>query len=145
MARILIASESSICEANQLLSKGEVVAIPTETVYGLAANAYDKTAVEKIFTIKGRPSNNPLIVHIASVEDIGLVTTPEAKINISSYLSQLSTFIPGPLSLVVPKNERIPSIVSAGLSTVAVRIPKHSDTNKPNLCPACGRATWGPN
>lgn len=111
----------AIQSAAERLRGGEVVAIPTETVYGLAANALDKTAVAKIFTAKGRPQDNPLIVHIASFAAIyDLVTElPQAAKQLAD------AFWPGPLTMILPKSEKIPSEVSAGLSTVAVRMPSH--------------------
>jgi len=112
--------------AYQLLSQGDVVAFPTETVYGLGANAYDQNAVEKIFKIKGRPAHNPLITHISSRENLTLVTNQEVIDAISPIIDRLAQFIPGPLSLVIPKNQKICSAVSAGLDTVAVRIPDHA-------------------
>ncbi|NLI91097.1 MAG: threonylcarbamoyl-AMP synthase [Peptococcaceae bacterium] len=113
--------EDGLDEAVKLLRQGEVVAFPTETVYGLGANALDSKACQKIFTIKGRPADNPLIVHIASVADaqkIVLEWTDAAK-------ACAEAFWPGPLTLVLPKSEIVPDIVSAGLNTVAVRMPAH--------------------
>jgi L-threonylcarbamoyladenylate synthase len=103
------------------LKKGGLVAFPTETVYGLGANALDPDAVQKIFGAKGRPSDNPLIVHIASVdwlENIVSDISQEAKILIER-------FWPGPLTLIMPKRNNIPMTVTAGLDTVAVRFPSH--------------------
>ncbi|MDI9419899.1 MAG: threonylcarbamoyl-AMP synthase [Firmicutes bacterium] len=110
-----------IAEAVALLKQGECVAFPTETVYGLGANALDAEAVAKIFTAKGRPADNPLIVHIYSIDQIaGLIGDchPAAK-------TLMERFWPGPLSLVLPKSGRVPGIVSAGLDTVAIRMPDH--------------------
>lgn len=108
-------------KAAQLLRAGEVVAFPTETVYGLGANALDPRAVAAIFTAKGRPQDNPLIVHCYSQEQLAGVVReipPKAR-------DLMNRFWPGPLTLVLPKGEQIPPIVSAGLDTVAVRIPDH--------------------
>ncbi len=112
---------NAIKKAAALLKAGEVVAVPTETVYGLAANAYDETAVRKIFTAKGRPQDNPLIVHIASVSELqNLVKeVPEAAKKLAN------AFWPGPLTVILPKSDKIPDAVSAGLPTVAVRCPAH--------------------
>ncbi|MFN7674750.1 L-threonylcarbamoyladenylate synthase [Flavobacterium sp.] len=110
-----------IKKASKLLKAGNVVAIPTETVYGLAANVFDEKAVKKIFEIKGRPLFNPLIVHIKSIEDLQNVATnipPKAWI-LANY------FWPGPLTLVLPKKKTIPYVVTAGKETVGVRIPSH--------------------
>lgn len=111
----------AIEKAGELLRAGEVVAIPTETVYGLAANAYDGSAVSKIFKAKGRPQDNPLIVHIAKVETLSDLVSevPEAAKKLAA------AFWPGPLTMILPKSEKIPDAVSAGLPTVAVRMPSH--------------------
>jgi len=103
------------------LREGELVAFPTETVYGLGANALDADAVSAIYALKGRPSNNPLIVHVASLEQARTLSSqwPDA----AQLLAQ--RFWPGPLTLVVPKISAIPAIVSAGLATVALRVPSH--------------------
>ncbi len=103
-----------------LLKKGEVVAFPTETVYGLGANALDEQAVHKIFIAKNRPADNPLIVHVASetqLYDICHVTDKAKKL--------ITHFCPGPLTILLKKKECIPSVVTAGLDSVGVRIPKH--------------------
>ncbi|MBO8126090.1 MAG: threonylcarbamoyl-AMP synthase [Firmicutes bacterium] len=108
-------------EAAGLLASGEVVAFPTETVYGLGANGLDSRAVKKIFAAKGRPADNPLILHIAEPETLHEIVAdiPErAQILIRR-------FWPGPLTMVLPKKPEIPSEVTAGLSTVAVRMPAH--------------------
>jgi len=104
-----------------LLQAGEVVALPTETVYGLAANAFSETAVAKIFAAKDRPNFDPLIVHLPNVADLERVAViPE---DISKDVRRLAQhFWPGPLTLILPKHPRIPDLVTAGLPTVAVRI-----------------------
>ena len=107
--------------AAQLLRRGEVVAIPTETVYGLAANAFDTDAVLRIFSTKQRPSFDPLIVHIGRLEDVGRVARelpPGAE-------QLMQAFWPGPLTLVLPKQASIPDLVTSGLDTVGVRMPAH--------------------
>lgn len=119
--RILDDSKESVAFAAGLLNQGEVVAIPTETVYGLAANALDADAVAKIFIAKGRPSDNPLIVHIASMDMLdGLVREipPLA-------LKCADAFWPGPLTMIMPKADVIPAVTSGGLDTVGVRMPSH--------------------
>ena len=103
------------------LKKGNVVAIPTETVYGLAANALNPQAVAKIFKAKGRPSDNPLIIHISEVEDLERYAYPN---KIAYELAE--KFWPGPLTMILPKKSCIPVEVTAGLDTVAVRMPEHS-------------------
>ena len=119
--RVLLPTEENISFAARLLNDGEVVGMPTETVYGLAANAFDGNAVEKIFRAKGRPQDNPLIVHIDSMERLEQVAAemPET----ASRLAE--RFWPGPLTMILPKNSRIPAAVTAGLDTVAVRFPSH--------------------
>jgi L-threonylcarbamoyladenylate synthase len=113
--------QKAVRRASELLRAGEVVALPTETVYGLAANALDEKAVAKIFRIKGRSVNNPIIVHVASNEMAKRCVTnwPE----LANKLSK--AFWPGPLTLVLPRAEKIPGIVTAGGATVGVRWPSH--------------------
>lgn len=114
-------SSSEIDKAASLLQGGGVVAIPTETVYGLAANAFDGMAVRKIFCAKGRPMDNPLIVHISDIEEIyQLVADFPLKAQ-----KLCRKFWPGPLTIILPKSKKIPEEVSAGLETVAVRLPSH--------------------
>ena len=110
--------------AVELLLRGEVVAIPTETVYGLAANALNEQAVARVFEIKNRPLHNPLIVHLANVEQVKNYTTEVPPIAVLL----LRKFSPGPLTLLLPRNSLIPDIVTAGSSLVAVRIPDHTMT-----------------
>ena len=114
------ATEENIAKAGKILKNGGVVAIPTETVYGLAANALDKKAVAKIFAAKGRPADNPLIVHITDAKDIKKYAYPNEK---AAALAK--KFWPGPLTMILPKKDCIPDIVSAGLDTVAIRCPSH--------------------
>ncbi|MBL8177030.1 MAG: threonylcarbamoyl-AMP synthase [Bryobacterales bacterium] len=107
--------------AARLLKEGQLVAIPTETVYGLAANALNAEAVARIYEVKGRPASSPLIVHVASVEMArGLARDwPEAAEALAAR------FWPGPLTLVVERTEAVPGIVTAGLGTVGLRMPSH--------------------
>ncbi len=119
--KTLMLNENEIAKAADILKNGGLVAMPTETVYGLAANALDGSAVAGIFKAKGRPMDNPLIVHIADLSQIHLLVScfPEkAKI-------LAERFWPGPLTIILPKSDRIPDEVSAGLDTVAVRFPSH--------------------
>jgi L-threonylcarbamoyladenylate synthase len=110
-----------ISQAAQLLKEGEVVAFPTETVYGLGADATSDEAVEKIFKAKGRPSDNPLIVHIAEKDQL-----PTLVEQISQHAEILmDKFWPGPLTLIFKKKEGLSRLVTAGLDTVAVRMPDH--------------------
>ena len=109
-----------------LLKRGDVVAIPTETVYGLAANALDANAITKIFSIKNRPEFDPLIVHVADLDAAQLYVDA-----IPHQAYQLaSLFWPGPLTLVLKKKNIIPDIVTAGLDTVGIRCPDHSLTRR---------------
>jgi L-threonylcarbamoyladenylate synthase len=112
---------TNIQQAVALLIQNEVVAIPTETVYGLAANAYNEDAVKKIFEIKKRPLFNPLIVHIKSASTINEVAKDIPEI---AY-KLLDAFWPGPLTLILNKQAHIPDIVTAGKQTVAIRMPNH--------------------
>src|ERR1022692_2898976 len=112
---------TAVRRATELLRAGEVVALPTETVYGLAANALDENAVAKIYEIKGRPAHNPIIVHVASLE--------MAKRCVTQWPAVANTlaaaFWPGPLTLILPRLPGIPDNVTAGGATVGVRWPSH--------------------
>ena len=105
----------------EVIKNGDLVAFPTETVYGLGANALDEKSVAKIFTIKGRPQDNPLIVHVASIDEVKPLV-----IDIPDIFELLAEkFWPGPLTLIMQKSDAIPDNVTAGLQTVAIRIPSH--------------------
>lgn len=113
--------EDIIRQAAAIIKKGGLVAFPTETVYGLGANGLDSKAVAAIYYAKGRPSDNPLILHVA---DTGMVKDLSSNLpEVASIL--MRTFWPGPLTLVVPKAKHIPAEVTGGLATVAVRLPDH--------------------
>ena len=113
--------EFAVKRAAELLRAGEVVALPTETVYGLAANALDENAVAKIFAVKGRPAHNPIIVHVSDNE-----MARRCVENFSPLAEKFSrAFWPGPLTLVLPRSGKIPSNVTAGGETVGVRWPSH--------------------
>ena len=121
LTKLLHRSAADIAQAGRLLAGGEVVGIPTETVYGLAANALDEAAVAKIFAAKGRPQDNPLIIHISALEQ--LVDLAE---EISPAVWQMAEqFWPGPLTMVVKKKDIVPDRTSAGLDTVGIRMPSH--------------------
>ena len=112
---------TNIQKAKDLLKSEEIIAIPTETVYGLAGNIYSEQAISKIFHLKSRPFFNPLIVHIHSLSQLNEVVSyipPKARV-------LAETFWPGPLTLVLPKKDHISDLVTAGKTTVAVRIPNH--------------------
>ncbi len=113
--------ERALTESKRLINDGEVVGIPTETVYGLGANALDEDAVKKIFVAKGRPSDNPLIVHIAKFEDLKpLVKEIPEKVKIMA-----EHFWPAPLTMIMKKSDKVSDVVSGNLDTVAVRMPKN--------------------
>ena len=119
------ATDETIARAAALLASGHLVGIPTETVYGLAANAWDAAAVHKIFAAKSRPPSNPLIVHVASVERLADAIQWPPSETIQRQLNAISDLWPGPLTVVCPKSDRVPDVVTAGKPTVAVRIPAH--------------------
>ena len=105
----------------KLIKSGEIVIFPTETVYGIGANAFDEKAVAKIFKAKGRPSDNPLIVHIADKNAIFEIAKDITEVE----QKLIDNFMPGPFTLILKKTEKIPNIVSAGLDTVAIRMPNN--------------------
>lgn len=119
--KCLTNSESDLEIASLLLKCGEVVGVPTETVYGLAADATNEEAVAKIFDAKGRPADNPLIIHVSSIDMMKQYTE-----DIPSIVYRLAdNFWPGPLTMVLPKRSNVPDIVTAGMDTVAVRMPSN--------------------
>src|SRR5688500_4002139 len=111
-----------IADAADLIVRGGLVAFPTETVYGLGAHALDEAAVAALFAAKGRPATDPVIVHLASSEDLPLVAReiPDLAQTLARH------FWPGPLTLILRKQPQIPSAVTAGLETVGVRVPAHN-------------------
>ncbi|MCH9625538.1 MAG: Threonylcarbamoyl-AMP synthase [Chlamydiales bacterium] len=111
----------NLSESVNHIQKGRIIAFPTETVYGLGASVFDTQAIEKIFRVKGRPQDNPLIVHIHALSQIELIC--ETPPNGFEKLAQ--AFFPGPLTVILPKKKSVPSIVSAGLGTIGVRMPSH--------------------
>ena len=133
-----------IRRAAELLRAGRLVAFPTETVYGLGANALDAEAVARIYAAKGRPQYNPLIVHVANVAQVSSVAS--GWNNTAERLA--NAFWPGPLTLVLPKTNAVPESVTAGLPTVAVRVPGHpvayallSTARIPVAAPSANRST----
>jgi L-threonylcarbamoyladenylate synthase len=135
--KISLPTEEAIALAAQLIQSGELVAFPTETVYGLGANALDAQAVGKIFLAKNRPADNPLIVHVAApeaAEELCYVT-PEAR-------ALMRRFWPGPLTLLLQKKPFIPAVTNAGLQSVAVRMPDHPVALK--FLKACGLPVAAP-
>lgn len=119
--KTLLLNKNEIDIAADIIKKGGIVAMPTETVYGLAADALNGDAVAKIFKAKGRPMDNPLIVHISDIKQIDMLVAEFP--NKAKKLAE--KFWPGPLTIVLPKSDIIPDEVSAGLSTVAIRFPSH--------------------
>ena len=118
--QLLRADAASIALAADLLRKGQLVGFPTETVYGLGANAFDEEAVRSVFAAKGRPADNPLIVHIWRQEQLAsFCEVPEAAYPL------MEAFWPGPLTILMPKKPCLPDVCTAGLDTVAVRMPVH--------------------
>ena len=120
ITRLCNADNASVREAADILKAGGLVAFPTETVYGLGANAFDASAVLSVFTAKGRPADNPLIVHIYDRNQLDEICDipPRAPV-------LMDAFWPGPLTILFPRKPVIPDVVTAGLSTVAVRMPSH--------------------
>ena len=114
-------TKESLKEAKKIIEGGGVVAMPTETVYGLGGNAFNDEAVKKIFEIKGRPNNNPLIAHVHTDYDLSKIIDFDPP-----YAKQLrEAFLPGPLTLVYPSTGKVSPFVSCGLNTLAVRVPSH--------------------
>lgn len=118
---LLCNNDTQLQQAAEMIKNGLVVGIPTETVYGLGADALNEDAVRSIFAAKGRPADNPLIVHLADFSQ---------AVNYTSAIPELAyrlaeRFCPGPLTMVLPKNDRIPSVTSGGLDTVGIRVPSH--------------------
>lgn len=119
--KTIVGKEELLEKAGELIREGSLVAFPTETVYGLGADACNAEAVKSIFVAKGRPQDNPLIVHIAEVQQLCAVG---AEVPAIAY-SLFETFSPGPLTLVLKKADTIPKVTTGGLNTVGVRIPDH--------------------
>ena len=112
---------ANIAAAARVIQEGGAVVMPTETVYGLACNALDDEAVSRVYEIKGRPAENPLIVHVATFEELGRVAVVESPV----VKLLADKFWPGPMTLVLKKAPGVPYVTTAGLDTVAVRIPSH--------------------
>lgn len=123
---ILPIDGNSLELSKKIILSGGAVAFPTETVYGLGANAYDTAAVENIFKIKGRPNDNPLIVHVHKDYDISQLVE-----GVPGYAVKLAKkFLPGPLTMVYPSRGKVSSAVSCGLDTLAIRVPSHEGAQK---------------
>lgn len=133
----------AVQRAAELLRRGDLVAFPTETVYGLGARAFDATQIEEIYRVKGRPQDNPLIAHVARREDVAVVATDIPD----SAQRLMDEFFPGPLTLVLRRRSEVPDIVSAGLPTIAVRMPDHdvareliATVGQPLVAPSANRS-----
>lgn len=123
---ILKPDEKSLASAKQIIASGGLVAFPTETVYGLGANAFDGDAVKTIYEVKGRPQDNPLIVHVHKDYDISRIVC-----DIPNYAKKLAEkFLPGPLTMVFKSIGSVSPVVSCGLDTVGIRVPSHPDAQK---------------
>lgn len=121
MHTVVLKGDEALKKGAELIASGEVVAFPTETVYGLGADAFNKDAVAKIFAAKGRPSDNPLIVHVADERGIdGLVSGIS-----DGARAVMAKFMPGPLTVIMKKSAEVPESVTAGLDTVGIRMPSH--------------------
>ena len=126
ITRILDIDDNSLSLSGKIISGGGAVAFPTETVYGLGANAFDNSAVENIFKIKGRPNDNPLIVHVHSGYDINRLVS-----YVPQYATRLAAeFLPGPLTMVYKSRGNVSAAVSCGLDTLAIRVPSHEGAQK---------------
>lgn len=141
---LLRASDAAIARAAELLRAGQVVGFPTETVYGLGGDALNPHAAQRIFEAKGRPADNPLIVHISSLEQLRALIADELP-GAAQLLAQ--AFWPGPMTLILPRAPIIPDSVSAGLDTVGIRMPSHpvaraliAATGRPIAAPSANRS-----
>lgn len=126
MNTIIISDKDDLQDAAEILKRGGLVASPTETVYGLCANALDETAVKNIYKAKGRPSDNPLIVHIADLDMLKPLVQEVSPI----AQKLMDAFWPGPMTLVFKATELVPKVLTGGLDTVAIRFPSHATINK---------------
>lgn len=133
LTRVEPCSDAALRRAAELVRAGEVVGFPTETVYGLGADALNPEAVLKIFAAKGRPADNPLIVHITGLDQIDRLIAGKLS-DTARRLAEI--FWPGPLTMILPKADIIPDCVSAGLDTVGVRMPSNPDAQR--FIQACG-------
>lgn len=138
-------SPRAIEQAAAIIRAGQLVAFPTETVYGLGADGLNPSAIGRIYTAKGRPSDNPLILHLASLEQLSLVASQLPEV---AY-ALIHAFWPGALTLVLPKTAGVPDLATAGLATVAVRIPAHpvalaliKAADRPLAAPSANRSGW---
>lgn len=126
MKTVIISDKDNLQQAAQILQEGGLVASPTETVYGLCANALDETAVRNIYKAKGRPSDNPLIVHIADLDMLKPLVQEVSPI----AQKLMDAFWPGPMTLIFKASNLVPKVVTGGLDTVAIRFPSHPTITK---------------
>lgn len=119
----LTTSDADTQKAAELLKQGKLVAFPTETVYGLGASVFNQAAIQNIYFVKGRPSDNPLIAHIADVTEIETIANIEPVERLYHLLAE--AFWPGPFTVILPRKDTVPDSISAGLATIAVRLPDH--------------------
>lgn len=136
-AELLERDRSALAEAAEIIRQGGLVAFPTETVYGLGADATDAEAAKKIYAAKGRPSDNPLIIHVSEPKDAELYAH-----TCELYYKLASAFMPGPITVILPKRDTVPASVTGGLDSVAVRCPSHTTARE--LIALCGRAVAAP-
>ena len=128
----------SPAEAAEFIRRGGIVAFPTETVYGLGADVFNESAIEKIFEAKKRPADNPLIVHISATEQLSIVTSKITE----SARKFVDTFFPGPLTIVLNKQSEVPLIATAGLETVGIRMPENKIAR--SFLKSCGTPVVAP-
>lgn len=146
---ILPPTPDNIRKAAGLLLQGDLVAFPTETVYGLGADIANKNAIERIYKVKGRPQTNPLIIHLYSFNDIQKVASLEDSPLVEARLQKISGLWPGPLTVILPKHPLVSPLVTANQETVAVRIPNHhvaleflKECMVPVAAPSANRSTY---
>ncbi|NOT59405.1 MAG: threonylcarbamoyl-AMP synthase [Acidobacteria bacterium] len=125
-------------EAARFIQRGELVAFPTETVYGLGADVFNESAIGKVFAAKGRPSDNPLIAHVSHQDQIKQLAADIPD----DAQKMIDAFFPAPLTLVLPKHDRVPLLASAGLQTIGVRMPRHDLARE--FITACGTPLVAP-
>lgn len=121
MVTEILSGSAAVARGAKIIKNGGLVAFPTETVYGLGGNALRADTIEQIYAAKGRPSDNPLIVHVADIKDIAPLVSEISDL----HIAVAKAFMPGPITLLFNKSDTVPDAVTAGLKTVAIRIPAH--------------------
>ncbi|MEG1964201.1 MAG: L-threonylcarbamoyladenylate synthase [Clostridia bacterium] len=144
MDTLILKGEKAYSYGAELINKGEIVAFPTETVYGLGADCFNTSAVLKIFEAKGRPQDNPLIVHISKKEQIFDLVKPFSE----TVDKLINRFMPGPITIIFKKSDKVPNMVTANLDTVGIRMPKSAEARAfidacktPIAAPSANRST----